>query len=190
PELGFGRAAARPWPAAPVRPGRRSPLIPFVLPGAVDVAFGVLEEDQLADAFDAERLHDHLAAVLLDGGDGRLEVLDAEAELHAGHGLAADLAPPLQGADEAVAGAARLVEAGRPPGSEAPAEHLLVEALGARDVLGVDREVAQRGGHRSFLPAILRPPPYPERRVPAPWPAARSLRRGFRRVWRSTGERS
>src|SRR6201999_2370146 len=78
---------------------------------------------------------------------GGLDVVDAEADLHVGHLHPADVAAALQGAHVPLAGGAGLVEAGRPPRRERPAEGLLVEALGARHVVSVDREMAQDGGH-------------------------------------------
>src|SRR5439155_21536152 len=101
------------------------------------------EEDQIADAGDRGLVHDDLSTAGDDLARHGVHVRDGDGALEADHGWAGDqLAALLQGAayGGAVAGG-DLVEVRRSPGGEPPAEHVLVEAPGRGDVVGVDGEV-------------------------------------------------
>src|SRR5579872_583964 len=122
-----------------------------VLHRAENVAFRVCEVEELADAVDVERLGDNPPAGSFDGRLHLGDVLDRYGRLEPPHLPAwLEFAAAVQG-DDGLALARRrlLVVVGRAPGLEAPAEHRLVEGLGALDIVGVEREMADRQRHRS-----------------------------------------
>src|SRR6185437_4658131 len=110
----------------------------LVLAGADQVALGVLEVAERPDPVELERLRRHPPAARLDRAHQRADVGDAERDLEAARAHAGlQLAPPLQPAVERRAGVAHDIEVRRTPGLIGPAEHPLVESLGALHVVGV-----------------------------------------------------
>ena len=126
-------------------PSHQRGLVPHRAGG---VAGGVFEPDEGADPGDRGLGHEDAPSGLLDPPGHIVDVVHGERALEPHRLRAVDQLPAVleRGQDAARAGL-DLVEVRRTPGLEGPAQDGLVEAASAFDIVGVDGEVGEVGGH-------------------------------------------
>src|SRR5260221_13457706 len=119
----------------------------FVFHCTEHIAFGILEPHEFADGWNDGLRHDNFPTICLGERCDRVRRLDADRALVSDHSLPRhQFASLLEGPLNAgILRSPRMeqVKAWRSPGLELPAEHILVEASGPRQIIGVDREMTQ-----------------------------------------------
>lgn len=127
----------------------------FVLHGADEVSFRVVEIESAADRGDVKFRHCDFAAVGFDCPDCGVDIIHSDGALEADHSLTVyRLLPFLQQAsDTRIVLIARRdqVEIGRSPRLEAPSEGLFVKSPGATHVVAMNGKAREIVGHAASI---------------------------------------